>query len=574
MDNNFENQNENAERRMENNGGDNAEATSPDTERNEELRSFEGHADSAAHADVTDDASGASHTENPTTADRDGEYRYSGSQIGDFGRERMGNAQSGSYTHRGSYDQSGNRNGAGFGQQNEGSGGQSPYVENSNGQNPYDHDSYTRGFYGQDPNEHNSNVHNPNVRNPYGQGPYGMPPFTPPPANGGKHKKGGVSRAALAVTVVVSIFVSAAAGFGGAYAYNSYYGEDTSPTVIYKSSESEGTDKTDKTTSTGEKGVYTDVAATVKDSVVEIVTESQVTGFFQYVSEGAGSGVIISEDGKIITNNHVIVGSSENVADTITVRLTNGNEYKAQVVGRDSDSDIAVIKIDADEKLSYAEFGDSDELTVGEEVIAVGNPLGELGGTVTNGVISALDREINVDGTTMNLLQTNAAINPGNSGGGLFNMKGKLIGVVNAKSSGSGIEGLGFAIPSNDALEVSRQLIENGYVTGKVFLGVSFIDVSDAYTAYRYFKSQAVGVYVADLTEGYNDDVLKYGDRIVAVDGNEITEFSQIKDILKEHSVGDKLKFTVYRNGKLTELDVNCYEYVPDDAAVDFGDID
>lgn len=569
MDNNFENRNgnENAELREENIGGDTAEKEVHETEHGEELRSFDEHTDSAPHADGVPHADGASHTDS-------GEYRYSGSQIVENGREQMSNTQSGSYAHRGSFDRNGGQDGAGYGQQNAGFGGQEPYGQNRYSQNNYGQTPYGQGTNGQSFYGQNANRQAPYGQSPYGQSPNGQPPFTPPPANGGKHKKGGVSGAALAVTLVVSIFVSAAAGFGGAYAYNSYYKDDTTPTVIYKTPESDGEDKSDKedkTTSTGVKGVYTDVASIVKDSVVEIVTESQVTGFFQYVTEGAGSGVIISEDGKIITNNHVIVGSSGNVADTITVRLTNGNEYKARVIGRDSDSDIAVIEIDAEEKLTYAEFGNSDELTVGEEVIAVGNPLGELGGTVTNGVISALDREINVDGTTMNLLQTNAAINPGNSGGGLFNMKGKLIGVVNAKSSGSGIEGLGFAIPSNDALEVSKQLIENGYVSGKVLLGVSFIDVSDAYTAYRYFKSQATGVYVADLTEGYNDEVLKYGDRIVAVDGNEITESSQIKDVLRDHSVGDELKFTVYRNGKLTELDVHCYEYVPDDATVDFG---
>ena len=241
-------------------------------------------------------------------------------------------------------------------------------------------------------------------------------------------------------------------------------------------------------------------------------------------------------------------------------------------MGKDADSDIAVINITPDEKLSFAVFGDSDKLTVGEEVIAVGNPLGELGGTVTNGIISALDREINVDGTNMNLLQTNAAINPGNSGGGLFNMKGELVGVVNAKSSGSGIEGLGFAIPANDAFKVAEQLMENGYVTGKVYLGVSFYEATDAFTAYRYFKSQATGLYVAELVEGYNDQVLKYGDRIVAIDGDEVNEFSQIKDLLKEHSVGDVLKFTIHRGGKLMEVEVTCYEYVPEDVNVDFAE--
>ena len=417
-----------------------------------------------------------------------------------------------------------------------------------------------------------------------------------------KNKKG-VSGALLAVICVFAIVFSAAAGIGGAYLYDNVIsgrensvnngdgesektpaGDDKTSSLLGDASDvtadtqNGGTTvihrvvETDESTSAGVKGIYTDVAAIVKDSVVEITTEFKVEGFFQYVSEGAGSGVIISEEGFIITNNHVIADTKDDgVADTITVRLTNGNEYKAKVIGRDADSDIAVIKIEPDEKLSYAVFGDSDKLTVGEEVLAVGNPLGELGGTVTNGIISALDREISVDGTKMNLLQTNAAINPGNSGGGLFNMKGELVGVVNAKSSGSGIEGLGFAIPANDAYNVAEELIEHGYVTGKTYIGVSFYDVTDTYTAYRYFGSQSTGVYVVETLEGYNDDVLEYGDRIVDVDGNEISEFAQIKDILNEHEVGDVLEFTLYRKGKLTKVEVTLFEYVPENVdKIDF----
>jgi len=410
-------------------------------------------------------------------------------------------------------------------------------------------------------------------------------PVTPPVYEEPKKKKSGVSKGVLAVVCILCVLLSAGAGLGGAFVYDRYIADDTAvsdeensdagnkdssaavvpgenggTTVIHRVVES------DESTSTGEKGIYTDVAAVVKDSVVEITTEFKVEGFFQYVTEGAGSGVIISEDGYIITNNHVIADTNgSDVADAITVRLTNGNEYDAVLVGRDADSDIAVIKIEPDEALTYAVYGDSDKLTVGEEVIAVGNPLGELGGTVTNGIISALDREISVDGTKMNLLQTNAAINPGNSGGGLFNMKGELIGIVNAKSSGSGIEGLGFAIPVKDADKVSKELIEYGYVTGKTYIGVSFYDVTDPYTAYRYFGSQATGVYVVETVEGYNDEALQRGDRVVDIAGNEISEFAQIKDILREHEVGDVLEFTVYRKGKLTKVEVTLFEYVPEE---------
>lgn len=192
-----------------------------------------------------------------------------------------------------------------------------------------------------------------------------------------------------------------------------------------------------------------DIVAAIKDSVVEINTSTQVRGYGRqtYTAEGAGSGVILTSDGYIITNNHVIEG-----AQTITVRTTDGTEYEATVIDSDSENDLAVLKIDA-ENLTSAKLGTSSTLQVGEYVLAVGNPLGQLGGTVTEGILSATDREITVDETTMTLLQTSAAINSGNSGGGLFNASGELIGVVNAKSSGLAIEGLGFAIPIDTVRE-------------------------------------------------------------------------------------------------------------------------
>lgn len=196
--------------------------------------------------------------------------------------------------------------------------------------------------------------------------------------------------------------------------------------------------------------------------------------------------------------------------------------------------------------------------------MAVGNPLGQLGGTATSGIVSATDREITVDNTVMTLIQIDAAINPGNSGGGLFNMKGELVGVVNAKSTGTEIEGLGFAIPINDAEHVIGELQANGYVTGKTFIGVSLFDVKDSYTAYRYFRSQATGVYVMRVGEGYNDSALQVGDRIIAVDGAEITSASDVEEAIEGHAVGDVLTFTIYRGGQMMDVEVTCYEYTPD----------
>ncbi|MBN2221639.1 MAG: trypsin-like peptidase domain-containing protein, partial [Vallitaleaceae bacterium] len=273
----------------------------------------------------------------------------------------------------------------------------------------------------------------------------------------------------------------------------------------------------------------------------------------QYVSEGAGSGVIVSEDGYIVTNNHVIEGASK-----ITVRLNNGAEYIATLVGRDSKTDLAVVKIDETE-LNSVVFGDSDELIVGELAVAIGNPLGELGGTVTEGIISALDRSIEIDGESMTLLQTSAAINPGNSGGGLFNQYGELIGIVNAKSSGSGIEGLGFAIPINTAEDIIEQIIEYGYVQGRIDLGVTFIDISDSMTALRY-RLTSTGVYVQSIDSSTSTTTtnasanLKVGDRIISIDGVEVDTAAEIKVLLEDYKVGDQLIIQVERNRQTVDI--------------------
>lgn len=300
------------------------------------------------------------------------------------------------------------------------------------------------------------------------------------------------------------------------------------------------------------------------NAVVEITTETVVGGsrFSQYVTSGAGSGVIVAKEGYIITNYHVIDG-----ADNVLVRTNDGTEYKAEIIGSDSSSDIAVLKIDAaDKELTVVTVGDSDTLIVGETVIAIGNPLGELGGSVTDGIISALNREIEIDGQTMTLLQHNAAVNPGNSGGALFNARGELIGIVNAKSSGEDIEGIGFAIPVNEAIEVMKSLVEHGYVRGRVYLGLNLIDIQDTYTA-MYYRVNTLGLYVME-SEFIED--LKQGDRISAVDGEEVTSYSDMKSILSKKNVGDEIIITVVRNGKFVDVKAVCREYTPDENAVDF----
>ncbi|WP_242861840.1 S1C family serine protease [Christensenella timonensis] len=296
------------------------------------------------------------------------------------------------------------------------------------------------------------------------------------------------------------------------------------------------------------------------DSIVEITTEvTQTNQFMQQVTgEAAGSGVIISEDGYIVTNNHVVEDGNK-----FTVRLKSGDSYDAALIGRDPQMDLAVLKIDA-AGLSPVTFGDSSTLEVGDTTVAIGNPLGTLGGTVTNGIVSALNRELDLGDTTMSLIQTNAAINPGNSGGGLFDGQGNLIGIVVAKSGGSNIEGLGFAIPINDARSVIDSIIQDGYVKGRIDSGMTFVDVASEQEAMLYGLS-STGVYVSSVTEGSAAAQVgvRSGDRLVAIDDQEVTSTSDVSSILDGHAVGDTIKITVERSGRTGSAEITLSEYVP-----------
>ncbi len=369
-------------------------------------------------------------------------------------------------------------------------------------------------------------------------------------------KKGKVLKTLAAGILVVGI--SLGSGALGAYLVRD---NDTAPketasqTTAVLSSATGGSKITSADAASGaSKSTYTLVAEKAKPTVVEITTEivSNNSYFQQYVESGAGSGVIISADGYIITNNHVIEGASK-----ITVRLTTGTEYEAKLIGTDSQSDIAVLKVEATD-LPYATIGDSSKLAVGEEVLAIGNPLGSLGGSVTNGIISALDREITIDGQKMQLLQTNAAINPGNSGGGLFNMSGELIAIVNAKSYGDAIEGLGFAIPINYAHEVAAELLQNGYVSGRPAIGISYIEIDD-YMDLMRFRVSSYGIYVYDG----GDTSLQNGDRIVRFGDYEVQNAENLKSAIQNYKVGDSVPVTVIRGGQYTELTVTLIEDKP-----------
>lgn len=290
-----------------------------------------------------------------------------------------------------------------------------------------------------------------------------------------------------------------------------------------------------------------------RPTVVEITTEIASSGsnpFQQYVQQGAGSGVIMTSDGYIITNNHVIEGAS-----TITVKTVDGSEYDAKLIGRDAQTDLAVIKIEAND-LPAATFGNSNELKVGDIAIAIGNPLGSLGGTVTTGIISALNREITIENETMTLLQTDAAINPGNSGGGLFDEAGNLIGIVNAKQSSAGIEGLGFAIPISDAVEILDELVRNGTVTNRPALNVSLYDYTD--TSLYGNSKYSDGVYIVQIIDGGAADQagLKVNDQIIRFNGKDVSSTSEVKKELRSLKIGDRVPITVVRDGKEIETEI------------------
>ncbi len=348
--------------------------------------------------------------------------------------------------------------------------------------------------------------------------------------------------------ILICAIVSTACGFGGSLLASKLNPTPTDPTqTIIKEAIVEGSN-----TGADEYSI-SDIVATCENTVVEITTETMQTNMFmqQYVSEGAGSGVIFSSNGYIVTNNHVIEKSS-----SIKVTLKDGTEHKASLVGTDPETDIAVIKINKT-GLNSATLGDSSKIVVGELAIAIGNPLGTLGGTVTDGIISALDREINIDGENMRLLQTNAAVNPGNSGGGLFNSKGQLIGIVNAKTSSSGIEGLGFAIPINTAKKVANDIINYGYVKGRVALGAELVEINNAIDIFRYGVTDT-GLYVLKV---YTDSAahkggLQAGDRIITVNSTAVKSETDLDAILDKSNIGDVLTFEVSRNGAQKTLKV------------------
>ena len=305
------------------------------------------------------------------------------------------------------------------------------------------------------------------------------------------------------------------------------------------------------------------IAEKVGPAIVGIISsiESTVPFFGTTVQQGSGSGIIINQEGYIVTNNHVVEGAADNKVQVI---LSSGETYEASIIGTDSRTDLAVIKIEPKEDLHYAILGDSSDIKAGETAIAIGNPLGqEFAGSVTQGVISAVNRSVQVEDKQLKLIQTDAAINPGNSGGALVNSYGEVIGINTVKITQEGVEGLGFAIPINEAKPIIEDLIKDGYVKGRPVIGISGRAITeDISKIYGY----PTGVMVMDIQpfSGAELGGLKTGDIIQKVNGEEVTTVDEINEIRDEHKAGDQLTMDIVRNNEKMTLTITLGEEKPE----------
>ncbi len=359
----------------------------------------------------------------------------------------------------------------------------------------------------------------------------------------------------------------------------SVFGTVTAASSKVTIGEKEGFEKLNK----DYKSPIVNIAQEVGASVVGIVVKSKVNTVQNYYdpfgsfdpfgdseddsqnvqeTEGSGSGIIFNSDGYILTNNHVVTLDSDKAADDIQVIIHDGKnstkKYKAKLIGRDAQTDLAVLKISGAKDLTVAEFGNSDDVKVGDLAVAIGNPLGEeLAGTVTTGYISALNRKIQLDDREFNLIQTDAAINSGNSGGALVNANGEVIGINSAKLQATGVEGIGFAIPINQAKSIARELIDKGKVA-RPQLGIytdESVTIDDSLAkAYNIPK----GVYVSGVVKDSGADKagLKEKDIITAIDGKKVESLSALRKEIQKNKIGDEVTLTVYRDGKTLKIKI------------------
>ena len=367
-------------------------------------------------------------------------------------------------------------------------------------------------------------------------------------------KQGFFHRTWVKVTALVlaCAVVGGAAGYGGAALAKGGSGSGTAISESDRTVTAVEVKKVDGKTKMQPAEVY---ASTV-NSTVSINCSSQSTNIFGQTTQSAssGSGFIISEDGYIVTNYHVINGAS-----SVKVTLYNGDTYDATVIGGDSDYDVAVIKIDAT-GLSPVTLGNSEDVNVGDTVLAIGNPLGELTFSMSQGIVSCCDRAINVDGTPFNMIQVDASINPGNSGGPLVNLYGEVVGIVSAKYSSysdTSVEGLGFAIPISDVQAIITDIIENGQVTGKAYLAIKAGTMTEQMAAqYNIGITEGVFVYSTESGGAGERAGLQLGDVITKVNDTAITSMTDLSAAKKNYKAGDTVTLTVYRNGEYITLDL------------------
>ena len=355
------------------------------------------------------------------------------------------------------------------------------------------------------------------------------------------------------VKSMIIIFLVALLGSGlGTFSVMSIYNKEhkggTESSVVVNEVEYANIEKTD----------YTKAIEKAYNTVVEIkctVQTSVGTGFFFFeggssTSTSSGSGVIFSSDGYIVTNEHVIDGLVDE--DTIEVKIYTGEVFSAKVIGYDAKTDLAVLKIDAD-GLPYASFADSSQLLLGQDVIAIGNPLG-LGISCSNGIVSALEKEISINKVYMTVIQTNAAVNAGNSGGGLFDINGSLVGIVNAKKSSNysetSVEGMGYAIPSNTVTRIIEELVTNGYVKDRATMGIKVATNSSYYTN--------EGILITEIIEGGSAEKagLQPNDIIISIDGEKVSTYADLVKSMESKNVGDTVTVEIQREGELMNFDV------------------
>ncbi len=432
------------------------------------------------------------------------------------------------------------------------------------GRQPY----YSNPYYGYPPQEPPRNGYGPRTSYgsayPYTGTPYGAVPPSPPREPEPKPKKK-ANHWFLILLIAGCVLIGTLSGILIAGMVGGDEEEELSRPSVTQPTQDSGREPTEPSTlppretqplatANGEQMTLNQIYTANVPAIVSITNEYTQTLFGQSATAAsAGSGFIITSDGEILTNYHVVEG-----AERLTVTLYDGKEYPATLVGYEAESDVALIKIDA-QGLPVCAIGDSDRVFVGEQIAAIGNPMGELNYTMTVGYVSAMDRFVNTDGTPINMIQVDAAINPGNSGGPVFNLYGEVIGIATAKysgtlSGGATLEGLGFAIPINDVTEILNDLRVNGKVPDRAYMGVmvSMAPLDEATYGIDH------GVFVQSVDEGgsaykagiqANDIILKIGDE-------ELNAYENLQQTLRKYRAGDETTITVYRNGEILTMPI------------------